>query len=58
MLTCAELPLQNTSAWAAALSPKTSTLLTLKEAQAVLLAAWETAAELLPAVMGGPARMR
>ncbi|KAB1990206.1 alpha/beta fold hydrolase [Streptomyces triticiradicis] len=50
-VTCAEIAIQDTAAWAAALPPGTSTRLTLEEVQHVLLASWETAANLLPAAV-------
>ncbi|MFB7245674.1 hypothetical protein CW362_09550 [Streptomyces populi] len=50
-VTCAEIAIQDTAAWAAALPPDTSTRLTLEEVQQVLLASWETAANLLPSAV-------
>ncbi|QFQ97328.1 hypothetical protein F9278_15180 [Streptomyces phaeolivaceus] len=50
-VTCAEITIQDAAAWAAVLPSGSSTKLTLEEVEAVLLAAWETAADLLPAVV-------
>lgn len=59
VLTCAEVLLQDATAWAAALPAGTSTQLSLDEVQAVLVAAWEIAADLLAsAVTRDPAQMR
>ncbi|MFJ3363493.1 hypothetical protein [Streptomyces anthocyanicus] len=53
----ADVLIENPEAWAAALGPGWNTQLGLDEVQAVLLAAWETAAELLPDVVGDPASL-
>jgi hypothetical protein len=55
VVACADVLIENPQAWAAALGPGWDTTLGLDEVQAVLLAAWETAAELLPDVVGDPA---
>ncbi|WP_031049059.1 RNA-binding domain-containing protein [Streptomyces sp. NRRL F-5650] len=55
VVACADVLIENPEAWAAALGPGWDTQLGLDEVQAVLLAAWETAAELLPDVVGDPA---
>ncbi|MFB8000328.1 helix-turn-helix domain-containing protein [Streptomyces sp. NPDC056002] len=49
---CADVLIEDAEAWAAALGPGWDTRLGFDEVQAVLLAAWETAAELLPDVVG------
>ncbi|MEV4333646.1 RNA-binding domain-containing protein [Streptomyces sp. NPDC049597] len=55
VIACAELLVDDKEAWAALLSPGGwDTQLGLEEAQAVLLGAWETAAELLPEAIGTP----
>lgn len=51
---CAEIVIDDRDAWAALLQPDGPTQLTLEEAQAVLLGAWKTAAELLPEAIGAP----
>lgn len=51
VLTCAEVLLQDATAWAVALPAGTSTQLSLDEVQAVLAAAWEIAADLLPSAV-------
>jgi hypothetical protein len=48
-VTCAEVTVQDATAWAAVLPSSTSTKLTLEEMESVLLAAWEMAADVLPA---------
>ncbi|MGW4759600.1 hypothetical protein [Streptomyces chartreusis] len=57
-VTCAEIAIQDTAAWAAALPSGTSTKLTIEETHHILLAAWETAADLLPAVAADATTMR
>ncbi len=57
VVACADVLIENPKAWAAALGPGWNTQLGLDEVQAVLLAAWETAAELLPDVVGDPASL-
>lgn len=57
-VTCADVTIQDTDAWAAALPPGASTKLTLEEMASVLLAAWETAAEVLPAAVCEATMMR
>ncbi|CAL9667771.1 RNA-binding domain-containing protein [Streptomyces sp. enrichment culture] len=52
VVACADVLVENPEAWAEALGPGWDTQLGLDEVQAVLLDAWETAAELLPAVVG------
>ncbi|MFE2561607.1 hypothetical protein ACFXGT_37485 [Streptomyces sp. NPDC059352] len=54
VIVCAEVLIDDTDAWAALLQPGQNTRLTLQEAQAVLLGAWETAADLLPKTIGAP----
>ncbi|GAA0279876.1 hypothetical protein GCM10010302_17030 [Streptomyces polychromogenes] len=55
VVACADVLIESPEAWAAALGPGWDTQLGLGEVQAVLLGAWETAAELLPDVGGDPA---
>ncbi|UXX97443.1 hypothetical protein N7U49_47475 [Streptomyces sp. AD2-2] len=55
VVACADVRIESTSAWAAALDPGWDTQLGLDEVQAVLLSAWETAAELLPEAVGASA---
>ncbi|MFD8727813.1 RNA-binding domain-containing protein [Streptomyces sp. NPDC059611] len=57
VVACADVLIENPEAWAAVLGPGRDTQLGLDEVQAVLLAAWETAAELLPDVVGEPASL-
>ncbi|MFF3139211.1 esterase/lipase family protein [Streptomyces mirabilis] len=57
-VTCAEVAIQDAAAWAAVLPPGTSTKLTLEEMASVLLAAWETAADVLPAAACDVTTMR
>ncbi|WP_406131501.1 hypothetical protein [Streptomyces sp. NBC_00989] len=57
-VTCAEVTIQDAAAWAAVLPPGASTKLTLEEVTSILLAAWETAAEVLPAVACDATTMR
>ncbi|WP_331734133.1 RNA-binding domain-containing protein [Streptomyces sp. NBC_00829] len=52
---CSDVLIENPQAWAAAIGPGWDTRLGLDEIQAVLLSTWETAAELLPDVVGDPA---
>jgi hypothetical protein len=54
VVACAEVLIESPAAWAAALGPGRDTRLGLDEVQAVLLSAWETAAELLPDAVGDP----
>ncbi|MER7309967.1 hypothetical protein E5082_30035 [Streptomyces griseoluteus] len=58
VVTCADVLLEDTAAWAAVLPDGAGTQLGLDEVQALLLAAWETAAETLPDAVADPARMR
>lgn len=58
VVTCADVLLEDTSAWAALLPPGAGTQLGLDDVQALLLAAWESAAETLPHAIVDPARMR
>jgi hypothetical protein len=51
---CAEVMIEDPSAWTRALDSKADTQLSFAEVQAVLLAAWETAADLLPGILGEP----
>ncbi|QQM47361.1 RNA-binding domain-containing protein [Streptomyces liliifuscus] len=55
VVACADVLIENPEAWAAVLGAGGDTQLGLDEVQAVLLAAWETAAEVLPDVIGDPA---
>ncbi|MFL4901710.1 RNA-binding domain-containing protein [Streptomyces sp. MMS24-I2-30] len=55
VVACADVLIENPAAWAGALGPRHDTQLGLDEVQAVLLGTWETAAELLPDVVGDPA---
>ncbi|MFD4956532.1 hypothetical protein [Streptomyces sp. NPDC058451] len=57
VVACADVLIENPEAWAAVLGAGEDTQLGLDEVQAVLLVAWETAAELLPNVVGDPARL-
>ncbi|MFE9679772.1 helix-turn-helix domain-containing protein [Streptomyces sp. NPDC006259] len=52
VVACADVLIEDAETWAAALGPGWETQLGFDEVQAVLLAAWETAAELLPDVVG------
>jgi len=58
VVTCADVLIEDTSAWAALLPPGAGTQLGLDELQALLLAAWESAAETLPDAVTDPARMQ
>lgn len=51
VVACAEVLVEDTTAWAAALGPGWETRLRLEEAQVALLSAWEMAAELLPGLV-------
>ncbi|MEU2770644.1 MULTISPECIES: RNA-binding domain-containing protein [Streptomyces] len=55
VVACADVLIESPEAWAAAIGTGWDTQLGLDEVQAVLLSAWETAAELLPEVVGDPA---
>ncbi|MEU8545263.1 RNA-binding domain-containing protein [Streptomyces sp. NPDC048717] len=57
VVACADVLIESPEAWAAAIGPGWDTQLGLDEVQTVLLAAWETAAELLPEVVGDPAAL-
>ncbi|MFC7261491.1 alpha/beta fold hydrolase [Streptomyces lutosisoli] len=57
-VTCAEVAIQDAAAWTAVLPPGASTKLTLEEVASVLLAAWETAADVLPAAACDVTTMR
>ncbi|MFC8824035.1 hypothetical protein ACFT9I_01595 [Streptomyces sp. NPDC057137] len=54
VVACADVLIENPEAWAAAVGPSWDTRLGFDEVQAVLLSTWETAAELLPDVVGDP----
>lgn len=54
VVACADVLIDSPRAWAAALDPGWDTRLGFDEVQAVLLATWETAAELLPDIVGSP----
>lgn len=58
VVVCTEILIEDTAAWAAALPAGADTRLDLDEIQAALLAAWQTAAELLPNAVGDPSVMR
>jgi hypothetical protein len=58
VVTCADILMEDASAWAALLPPSAGTQLGLDEVQALLLAAWESAAKTLPDAVVDPARMR
>ncbi|MCX5095842.1 hypothetical protein OOK36_44960 [Streptomyces sp. NBC_00365] len=58
VVTCADILIEDTSAWAALLPGDAGTQLGLDDVQALLLAAWETACESLPDAVTDPARMR
>ncbi|WP_405559491.1 hypothetical protein [Streptomyces sp. NBC_01180] len=55
VVACSDVLIENPQAWAAVLGRGRDTQLGFDEVQAVLLAAWETAAELLPDLVGDPA---
>lgn len=55
LVACSDVLVQNPQAWAAAVGPGWDTRLGFDEVQAVLLSTWETAAELLPDLVGHPA---
>ncbi|MFJ9893471.1 RNA-binding domain-containing protein [Streptomyces sp. NPDC091280] len=55
VVACADVLIEDPAAWAAALGPGADTRLDLDDVQAVLVSAWESAAELLPDVVGAPA---
>ncbi|EDY52718.1 hypothetical protein SSCG_05746 [Streptomyces clavuligerus] len=57
VVACADVLIESPETWAAELGPGWETRLELHEVQAVLLSAWETAAELLPDVVGDPAAL-
>jgi hypothetical protein len=58
VVTCADILIEDTSAWAALLPGDAGTQLGLDDVQALLLAAWETACGSLPDAVADPARMR
>jgi len=55
-ITCAEILIQDAAAWAAALPPESDTRLRLDEVHHLLLAAWDTAARLLPDAVDASSR--
>ncbi|MFE2271436.1 RNA-binding domain-containing protein [Streptomyces lavendulae] len=55
VVACSDVLVENPQAWAAAVGPGWDTRLGFDEVQAVLLSTWETAAELLPDLIGDPA---
>lgn len=57
MVAGADVLIENPEAWAAAVGPGWDTRLGFDEVQAVLLSTWETAAELLPDVVGDPVEL-
>ncbi|WGD45134.1 AlbA family DNA-binding domain-containing protein [Streptomyces cathayae] len=58
VVSCADVLAEDAAAWAAALGGHQCVPLGFEEVQDVLFHAWETAAELLPAVFGDPAVRR
>lgn len=58
VVACAEAVIEDPAMWAAALGPGRDTRLGFDEVQAVLLSTWETAAELLPDVVGDQSGLR
>ncbi|MER5917206.1 RNA-binding domain-containing protein [Streptomyces sp. NPDC001982] len=58
VVTCADILIEDVSAWSALLPGDAGTQLGLEEVQALLFAAWESAAETLPDAVVDPARMR
>lgn len=58
VVTCADILIEDTAAWAAMLPAAADTRLDLDEVHTLLLAAWQTAADLLPATITDPSRMR
>ncbi|MFD8733670.1 RNA-binding domain-containing protein [Streptomyces sp. NPDC059618] len=58
VVACAEVLVEDPAAWARALGSGPNTRLDFDEVQTVLLDAWETAAELLPGLVGDPAGLR
>ncbi|MFF8431735.1 hypothetical protein ACF07Y_42750 [Streptomyces sp. NPDC016566] len=56
VVTCADVLIEDTAAWA--LPAGAGTQLGIDEVQALLLGAWETAAEILPDAVADPARTR
>jgi hypothetical protein len=58
VVSCADVLIEDTAAWAAALGGHQGVPLGFEEVQDVLFHAWETAAEVLPAVFGDPAVRR
>ncbi|MDX2591322.1 hypothetical protein PV343_03220 [Streptomyces sp. WI03-4A] len=57
-VSCADVLIEDTAAWTTALGGHRGVPLDFEEVQDVLFHAWETAAELLPAVFGDPALRR
>ncbi|MEU6350139.1 RNA-binding domain-containing protein [Streptomyces sp. NPDC047072] len=53
VVACADIVIEDPEAWAQALGPHEAARLGFDEVQHVLLSAWETAAEVLPDVVGG-----
>lgn len=58
VVSCADVLIEDSAAWAEALGGHQSAPLGFDEVQDVLLHAWQTAAELLPEVLGDPAGRR
>ncbi|MFI6808907.1 RNA-binding domain-containing protein [Streptomyces luteogriseus] len=58
VVSCADVLVEDAAAWMAALGGHRGVPLGFEEVQDVLFQAWETAAELLPAVFGDPALRR
>lgn len=55
VVACSDVLVENPQAWAAAVGTGRDTRLSFDEVQAVLLSTWETAARLLPDLIGDPA---
>ncbi|MFD3549111.1 hypothetical protein ACFWUW_26470 [Streptomyces sp. NPDC058655] len=55
VVACSDVLVEKPQAWAAAVGGGWDTRLGFDEVQAVLLSTWETAAELLPDLVGDPA---
>ncbi|MFI5690062.1 hypothetical protein [Streptomyces sp. NPDC051636] len=58
VVSCADVLIEDTAAWTEALGGHRGTPLAFEEVQDILLHVWETAAELLPEVLGDPACRR
>ncbi|MGW1878735.1 hypothetical protein [Streptomyces sp. NPDC001975] len=58
VVTCTDILIEDVSAWSSLLPGDAGTQLGLEEVQALLFAAWESAADTLPDAVVDPARMR